>query len=565
MMMNPNRLPDGVTQVATRSLSEGTLFVAADGTIYQVVLAGSAGFRKAKRWGGTEQEAVALVPDSPLAYHYPVVEYGTPLPRPKRADLTDPDGEASHFVFPEENLARAAAFLDETLAWQAGCMARHENDRWFLTDGLHQFRVYHYEKAEDGKPVDLVTRFEKENIQANPHTGGPAYWSFLPQATSPTPPPTTTTEPTTAPEPATTRQPPTAPEPSMPAPTLMPPEKPVRASAQKGKNMILSIDIGYGYTKGIGPDGLRFSFPSVIGTAEEIAFTSDLIADAPGPAIQYDDRRFFYGEQALLQSRLRTAIFDRSRVHDETYRLLFVAALAELPRELTDKTSLNIVTGLPVGFFNDREEVIVSLAGEYQLEMDEAVTFDVQQVFVVPQPFGSLFRELLNKDGVISNLDVEHGRVAVIDVGTYTVDFVMADELRYVQRFSTSISTGWSEVVSSVQRALSNRYRLELSLHEVDKAMRSGGPRIKGQPIDIEPLLKPALRDLQMAIVAKARDLWGEGAMLDVILITGGAAEHMAHAIQALYPQARLVPDAFWANAEGFYRFGQRPATFGEA
>jgi hypothetical protein len=32
-----------------------------------------------------------------------------------------------------------------------------------------------------------------------------------------------------------------------------------------------------------------------------------------------------------------------------------------------------------------------------------------------------------------------------------------------------------------------------------------------------------------------------------------------------LYPQARLLPDAFWANAEGFYRFAQRPATFGEA
>jgi len=539
-------------------LPEGALFVAADGTIYQVVLAGSAGFRKAKRWGGTDQEAVALVPDSPLAYHYPVVEYGTPLPRPTRADLTDPEGKACHFVFPEENLARAAAFLDETLAWQAGCMARQENDRWFLTDGLHQFRVYHYEETEDGKPIDLETRFEQENIQATPHTRGPAYWSFLPQTTRSTSPPATSTELTAAPEPPTTEKPLT------PALTLTRPEKPARASAQKGKKMILSIDIGYGYTKGIGPDGLRFSFPSVIGTAEEIAFTSDLIASTLAPAIQYADRRFFYGEQALLQSRLRTAIFDRSRVHDETYRLLFVAALAEVSRELPDRTNLNIVTGLPVGFFNDREDVVVSLAGEYQLELDDTVTFDVEQVFVVPQPFGSLFRELLDEDGIISNLDVEHGRVAVIDVGTYTVDFIMADALRFVQRFSTSIPTGWSEVVSTVQRALSDRYRLDMTLHEVDKAMRSGGPRVKGQPIDIEPLLKPALRDLETAIVAKARDLWGEGAMLDLILITGGAAEHVAHAIRAVYPQSRVMPDAFWANAEGFYRFGQRPATFGE-
>jgi hypothetical protein len=65
-------------------------------------------------------------------------------------------------------------------------------------------------------------------------------------------------------------------------------------------------------------------------------------------------------------------------------------------------------------------------------------------------------------------------------------------------------------------------------------------------------------------VIAKARDLWGEGATLDIILITGGAAQYLSDGLQAVYPQSRLVPNAFWANAEGFYRFGQRPATFGE-
>jgi plasmid segregation protein ParM len=546
----PDQPADGTTQVATRSLPEGALFVAADGVIYQVVLAGSAGFRKAKRWGGSDQEAVALVPDSPLAHNYPVEEYGTPLPRLTRADLTRPDGEASQFTFPDEKLARAAALLDETLAWQAGCMARQENDRWVLTDGMHAFRVYHYENVEGKRPLDLEKRFDAENITAVPHTQGPAYWVYLPRSIG--------SENVDTPEPTAT------PDSPISAPTPSPPQKALRASAQKEDNMILSIDIGYGYTKVIGPDGLRFSFPSVIGNAEEIAFSSDLIAGKSSPMVQYAGRSFFYGDQAVLQSRLRTAIFDRSRVHDETYRLLFASALAELSGKLPYGTSINVVTGLPVGFIGDREAVVASLAGEYELETDEFFSFNVEQVFVVPQPFGALFRELLSEEGVISNLDVEHGRVAVIDVGTYTVDFIAADELRYVQRLSASIPTGWSEVVSNIQRTLSDSYRLDLTLHEVDKAMRSGGPRAKGRPIDVEPLLTPALRDLETAVVAKARDLWGEGAMLDIVLITGGAAEHLADAIQGIYPQARLVPNAFWANAEGFYRFGQRPATFGE-
>jgi plasmid segregation protein ParM len=544
--------PDRASQVPTRSLPEGALFVGPDGMIYQVVLAGSAGFRKAKRWGGSDQEAVALVPDSPLTYHYPLVEYGSPLPHLKRSDLTDADGEPSHFIFPSERLARAAAYLDEALAWQSGCMARKEDDRWFLSDGLHRFREYHYETGDDDEPLDLAARFQGEEIEASPYVQGPAHWSYLLRAPTPQEPTSTTVQPTLSARPST-------PE---PAPKSI--DTVLTTRTQKGKKMVLSVDIGYGYTKGIGPDGLRFSFPSVIGNAEEITFTSDLFASPMGPTVRFGGRRFFYGEQALLQSRLRTTIFDRSRIQDETYRLLFAACLAELSQQLHDGANLNVVTGLPVGFFSDRQDVVISLEGEYHLEVDDPVTFGVEQVFVVPQPFGSLFRELLNEDGVISNMDVEHGRVAVIDVGTYTVDFIVADALRYVQRFSTSIPTGWNEVVSNIQRTLSDRYRLDLTVHEVDKAMRSGGPRVKGQPIDLGPLLRPALRELEGTVVAKARDLWGEGATLDLILVTGGAAEHVADAVQAVYPQAQTVPDGFWANAEGFYRFGRRPATFAE-
>ena len=574
-MTETNRLPDQAARVPTRSLPEGALFVADDGTIYKVVLAGSAGFRKAKRWGGSDREAVALVPNSPLAYHYPVVEYGRPLPYLNRTELTTGEGEASHYLFPNEQLARAAAGLDEALAWQSGCMARKENYRWLLTDGLHQFRVYHYAQSDQGESLDLVARFDEESISAVSHIEGPVYWSYLPGAATSDDSSPVEMESTTEPEPVTsdgakhaegseqvvtttTAQKSVA---SKPAPAQ--PKRKRKPSAQKGKQMILSVDIGYGYTKGIGPENLRFSFPSVIGNAEEITFISDLLPNQTAPAVHYGGRRFFYGEQALLQSRLRTAIFDRSRVRDQTFRLLFASALAELAGEYPDGTSLNVVTGLPVGFFSDRSDVVISLEGEYLLQLDEAITFNVEQVYVVPQPFGSLFFDLLNEDGVISNVDVERGRVAVVDIGTYTTDFIVADELRYVQRLSSSIPVGWSEALSNIQRELSSRYRLDLTLHEVDKAVRHGEARVKGQSISLEPLLAPAIADFETAVVAKARDMWGEGANLDTILITGGAAEHLAGAVQAVYSHARLLTDAFWANAEGFYRFGQRTAIFG--
>jgi plasmid segregation protein ParM len=343
--------------------------------------------------------------------------------------------------------------------------------------------------------------------------------------------------------------------------TKMPKQSP---SKEKAPATIISVDIGYGYTKGIGPKGFRFSFPSVIGTAEDIRFATDLIHGEEELAVEFGDRRFFYGEQALLQSRVQSAIFDRSRVHDHTYKMLFAASLVEVAESVPNSEHLKVVTGLPVDFFSDRTEVVKSFEGVYRVSTDRSMKFTVESVFVAPQPFGSLFRELLSEKGKIADDDMENGRVAVIDVGTYTTDFVVSDRLRYVQRLSGSIRIGWNEVVNQVQQALADMHRLELMPHEVDQALRAGKVRVRGEPVSLEPLIEPALVDIQTAIIARARDLWGEGADMDMILVSGGGGPHLYDAIHSVYPHARLLDDAFWANAEGFYRFAQRPATFGE-
>jgi len=328
--------------------------------------------------------------------------------------------------------------------------------------------------------------------------------------------------------------------------------------------MILSIDIGYGYTKGVGPDGVTFSFPSVIGTAEDILFATDLIRGGEERPVKYGDLHFFYGEQAVLQSRIQSAIFDRSRVHDTTYKMLFVAALVELAKLMPEAKRIKVVTGLPVDFFSDRPEVVNSFEGAYRVSAQQAMELAVESVFVAPQPFGSLFRELLNEQGKIANDEIERGRVGVIDVGTYTTDFVVSDKLRYVQRLSGSIPIGWAKVIGQVQQALVELYNLDLAPHQVDQALQAGEARVRGRPVPLEPLVKPAIADIQTAIIARARDLWGEGTALDAVLVTGGGGPQLFDAIHDVYPHARLLRNAFWANAEGLYRFGLRPATFEE-
>ena len=328
--------------------------------------------------------------------------------------------------------------------------------------------------------------------------------------------------------------------------------------------MVLSVDLGYGYTKGVGAESVRFSFPSVIGTAEDIRFATNLINGSADRTVKFDEAEFFYGDQALLQSRMQSTIFDRSRVHDQLYKMLFVGALVEMHKQAPDIERVRLVTGLPVEFFNDRADVINLFEGTYQITTDQPFRVTVESVFVAPQPFGSLFRELLNEQGRINSTEIEKGRVGVIDIGTYTTDFIVADELRYVQRLSGSARIGWSKVVSKVEQALGDAYGLDLTQHQIDRALNAGAVRVRGTAIPLQDMMEPAIAEVRSAIIARARDLWGEGVSLDTILVTGGGAVHLYDLIHEVYPHARLLDEAFWANAEGFYRFGRRPATFKE-
>jgi plasmid segregation protein ParM len=601
--------------IHTDTLAAGTLFVSPDGVLYQVVTAGSIGFRKAERWpphdrsvAAKESRTVALVPGSLPARRHPVVAEGTLLPRMKWADFTGPGRQPSHYTFPKEELARLAAWLDQTLAHPSGLGARKEHARWILSDGQDTFRVYHYQFDSQEEEIDLSTRFAEEHIEALACYQGPHYWQYIPGWEETLSASTRYTEfslesaieaviaetaeavaehETMGVEPAApaaaavvapvAEEQPTTPGPPEPETETVLTEEEItqprdtfehalqsktKTSRRRTSMMILSVDIGYGYTKGIGPDGLRFSFPSVIGTAEDIRFAADLIRGGEERPVKYGDWRFFYGEQAVLQSRIQSTIFDRSRVHDNTYKMLFVAALVELAKLVPGTESIKVVTGLPVEFFGDRPEVVKTFEGVYRINADGTIKFTVESVVVAPQPFGSLFQELLNEHGKIVSDSLEKGRVGIIDVGTYTTDFVVSDALRYVQRLSGSIRIGWSKVISQVQQELGDQHMLELTLHEVDRAVQAKEVRVRGELVSLESLIAPAITDVQTAIIARARDLWGQGTNLDAVLVSGGGGPYLYDAIHDVYPHARLLNDAFWANAEGLYRFGQRPATF---
>jgi plasmid segregation protein ParM len=330
--------------------------------------------------------------------------------------------------------------------------------------------------------------------------------------------------------------------------------------------MIVGVDIGYGYTKAVG-DERQVVFPSVVGKAERIRYENDLRrevapGDVPGIALITEEGDRFVGELALLQSRVQWTLLDRSRVEDPSARLLFLAALSELVGEACERHSFRVVTGLPVKWYADRDKVVSQLAGRHVVRRINGCQvvhrFSVSDVLVVPQPFGSLFDVILGPEGHIVNEPLARGRLAIIDVGTFTTDYVLVDALRYVEQGSGTIATAMAKAYALVGRSILDALGLDLSMHRVDHAIRRGYVTLFGEERAIDWLVRPVLDAVSAEILAQAATLWGDGRDLEAVLVTGGGAITLGERIRARYPHATVLEHAPMANVTGFLKYGRR-------
>jgi len=317
--------------------------------------------------------------------------------------------------------------------------------------------------------------------------------------------------------------------------------------------MIIGLDIGYGWTKVTAGREL-VSFPSIIGPAVTIRYHNDLIRNGRGHALALDGSEWFTGDLAALQSPF--TISPRARERADT--VLRVLALDALER-LGARNEVRMVTGLPVSWYEDRGQLSDCLIGEHVYQIDgEPHRLIVSDVAVVPQPFGSFFRVVLNTEGMLINNELAQGRVGIVDIGTHTTDLVLVDELRYIEPGSGSVDVAMARALELIGRAIEDVHALALEIHQVDTALRKGYVTVCGERKDIGDLARPHLAAVAQKVLDKTTTLWGDGRDLSAVIVTGGGAYAMGEHVKARYPHAVILPNPERGNVEGFYRYGLR-------
>jgi len=327
---------------------------------------------------------------------------------------------------------------------------------------------------------------------------------------------------------------------------------------------VLGLDIGYGYTKGMTTRG-QTVIPSLVGPAEAIRYESDVVEEnGHGVAVQVGDRMRFVGEYASVQSASASQTLDVTRTGSDEQKALFYAVASELVRTKDDR--LAVVSGLPVADFDDRNKdaLRAMLQGDHEVRRrgKRARRFTVGGVYVVPQAMGSLFALVLDRRGQLVDGDLARGRVGIVDVGTLTTNYILVDRLRYVETGSDSVTSGMSEMLGKVAKDLKREHGLDwaLQLGLVDQAVRARSVEVYGAPVNIAGLVQPHLEALAETIVSRARSLWGIGADLRAVVVTGGGSNELVPYIRKAYPQNTRTAggDPQLTNCLGFLRAGVR-------
>jgi plasmid segregation protein ParM len=339
---------------------------------------------------------------------------------------------------------------------------------------------------------------------------------------------------------------------------------------------ILGIDIGFGFTKATnGKD--TFIFKSIFGEDADIQFWADFGTDAPTDHIHVtiDDKSYFIGDLAEQQSRVLHFTLDQEKLITDFVKVLTLTVAGLFLDESTPiDVPLNVVSGLPIGFFKQNHERFHEvLSGHHQVTYHShdgrktTKELNINKVRMLPQPLGSVLNLLMDANGKLINKALATQKVGVVDIGFRTTDYTILDHLRYIDRGSRTSETGISKGFGVIANKLREQCGVNVELYRLYNAVESGSIKVRGQGINFAQIRDQVYSQLAASIANDIDRLWDDDWDMDAIILTGGGSKDLAKHLQ---PQITgnilaLDPDLDprLNNVMGYLKYGQ--SVWGEA
>lgn len=317
----------------------------------------------------------------------------------------------------------------------------------------------------------------------------------------------------------------------------------------------IGLQIGHGHVKVMSSAGRSAIFPAVAALAPTADFAglgaARQVVTLDGSA--WERSAWLVGRDALdfAPGRL-VSILDRSRYRSPSFVALARHALAQvLPTG--GPGPLAVMTGCPAAWFAD-----AATRSDLEIAIEDAMApWGRATITVVPEPAGPFYAHVFEA----GSLDVSRtrGAVGVIDCGYRDINVAWFSDGRYAG--GESVPGGLAVGLKEAQRLISAAYGLELSLHEVDAAVREGMVIVEGHPRPLPAGVDAALSGGLDTVIATARSLWPNGGRgLRALLLAGGGAVVLGAKLRQSFPQAVVLREPQLAGARGFAAAAQAQA-----
>ena len=329
--------------------------------------------------------------------------------------------------------------------------------------------------------------------------------------------------------------------------------------------LMMGVDVGFGFTKATDGES-SVLFKSIIGepqprSIDENFFSSQGIS---GFHLTIDDSSYFVGDLAESESRVRQFTLDHSQMIAQQFKVLALAAMAGIA---PSRVPLNVVTGLPVGYYMQyKERLAQDLTGEHTLTVHDGgkgkeVVLNVNRVRTIPQPYGSLVDFLFREDGTLLRADMAREKIGVVDIGFKTTDFAVCKGLRHSERGSRTTDTGIAKAFQFISEALREMSGVTVEIYRLYEAVREGSLKIRGAEYDLSKVKNEVFGRLATAVASDMERIWADDWDLDLVLITGGGGEalyeYLKPLVQGELALLKTQEDPRMGNVSGYVKYGR--------
>lgn len=334
--------------------------------------------------------------------------------------------------------------------------------------------------------------------------------------------------------------------------------------------VVRAIDVGYGNTKYsslIGSNDIQCGvFPSLAPQASggpDLA--SGLMQKRNTVVVDVAGVKYEVGKDSrLAQDASHGRILDPDYSMTDAHMALIKGALYYMGQPRIDL----LVLGLPVNTFEKyNQKLAARVIGKHKIpargkdgEMQESEV-EITNCRVIPQPVGAFFDHSL-RSGTYERMRSQTN--LLIDIGYYTLDWIVADGVKMINARSGAHNGGMSAILRTMADAIGSEIGEQISdLSLLEDAIRTGSnPYFYGKEFDITEHKKLGKAKAEQFVSVLLNKV---GTSMDIsnIILAGGGADFFHDVLSDKFPKHEIITtrDPVFANVRGFQRAGQQFAS----